>query len=288
MPAERAPRMGTLYLVGTPIGNLSDITLRAIETLKQVSGVAAEDTRRTRALLSHLGISGKQLYTVNANTTAPRLERVIERLQQGADLAFVTDAGMPGVSDPGAELVKRASEAAIQVVCIPGPSAVTTAAALSGLVNGAFSFLGFLPRKGKKRESFINLIENAEHPVVLFESPVRCADTLHALALRMPERRAVLCRELTKLHEQVLRGSLIELSETQYPARGEVTLVVESRESGAATGLDGDELDREIAGMLQSGASTRDTVAKLGPCASLSRQELYARVQLIRARQADD
>ncbi|HEU5073844.1 MAG TPA: 16S rRNA (cytidine(1402)-2'-O)-methyltransferase, partial [Polyangiaceae bacterium] len=187
-PSERARRPGTLYLVGTPIGNLSDITLRAIETLKRVPRVAAEDTRRTRALLSHLGLGGKKLHSMNANTREHELTRLLDFLLEGDDMALVTDAGMPAISDPGAELVSAAAARDVAVVCIPGPSAVTTAAALSGLVSGPFLFLGFLPRKGKKRAQALARIEASSEPVILFESPLRTARTLADLAANLPNR----------------------------------------------------------------------------------------------------
>jgi len=280
---------GTLYVVGTPIGNLSDITLRAVETLKRVPRIAAEDTRRTRALLSHLGLGGKKLHSVNANTREHELTRLLEFLEQGDDVALVTDAGMPSISDPGAELVSAAAAHGLPVACIPGPSAVTTAAALSGLVTGPFLFLGFLPRKGKKRAQAIGRIATSLEPVILFESPVRTAQTLADLAANMPERRVALCRELTKLHEEVVRGPVAELSARAGELRGEVTLVIAGTTADKlAPELDPDELDEAIEELLAQSHSVRDVVQLLLERSGMPRQLLYARVQAARDRAGDD
>lgn len=285
--AGATPAQGTLYLVGTPIGNLSDITLRAVETLKRVPRIAAEDTRRTRALLSHLGLSGKKLYSVNANSTERELARLVDFLTEGDDVALVTDAGMPSISDPGAELVGAAAAARVAIVCIPGPSAVTTAAALSGLVSGPFLFLGFLPRKGKKREQALGRIETSPEPVILFESPVRTAQTVADLAKRFPERKAALCRELTKLHEEVVRAPLAQLIDGSSAVRGEVTLVIAGAdETSQSPELEGDALDEAISELLAQGSSVRDVVQLLLERSGMQRQALYARVQ--NARDAGD
>jgi len=283
-PSAGATRaQGTLYLVGTPIGNLSDITLRAVETLKSVPRVAAEDTRRTRALLSHLGIGGKKLYSVNANSTERELARLVDFLAEGDDVALVTDAGMPSISDPGAELVVLAAARQVAIVCIPGPSAVTTAAALSGLVSGPFLFLGFLPRKGKKREQALARIETSSEPVILFESPMRTVQTVSDLAARFPERKAALCRELTKLHEEVVRAPLSELCTGAATMRGEVTLVIAGAdETSQSPELEGSALDAAISELLARGTSVRDVVQLLLERSGMPRQALYARVQTAR------
>lgn len=274
-PSERP---ATLYVVGTPIGNLSDITGRAVETLKGVSHVVAEDTRRTRALLSHLDIRGKQLSSLNDNTKE-RIDKVLRWVEAGQDVAFVTDAGMPGISDPGSELVAEASARALPVVCIPGPSAVTTAVALSGFVGSTFTFLGFLPRRGRKRRDILERIRTANESVILFESAQRLHDTLADLAALAPERRAVVCRELTKLHEQVQRGTVSELLAGSEGLRGEVTLVVEAGDGRENDALDDEALDAEIEQTLNAGGSVRDAVEELQSRVPLPRRELYARVQ---------
>lgn len=287
--AGKAGKQGTLYLVGTPIGNLSDITLRAVETLRRVPRIAAEDTRRTRGLLSHLGLGGKKLHSVNANTREHELVRLLEFLEQGDDIALVTDAGMPSISDPGAELVSAAAARGLAVACIPGPSAVTTAAALSGLVNGPFLFLGFLPRKGKKRAQTLVRIAASIEPVILFESPMRTGQTLTDLAASMPERQVALCRELTKLHEEVVRAPLAELAARAGELRGEVTLVIAGANAASIEPeIDPNELDEAIEELLAQGHSVRDVVQLLLERSGMPRQLLYARVQAARDRASDD
>jgi len=185
---------GTLYLVATPIGNLGDMTERAVTTLRQVAHIAAEDTRRTRGLLSHFGIGGKELHTLDANASERALSRVVALLKEGQDVAFATDAGTPGVSDPGRALVLAAVAAGVPVTSLPGASAVTTAVALSGLVAGPFLFLGFLPRQGSGRKELLRRIEHETLPIVLFEAPHRMQETLVDLSAHCPARQAAVCR----------------------------------------------------------------------------------------------
>lgn len=266
---------GTLYLVATPIGNLSDITLRALETLKRVELIAAEDTRRTRALLSHFEISGKQLWSCNAYASESALGGLVRRLQQGESIALVTDAGTPSVSDPGTELVRAAVSAGIDVIPIPGVSAVTTAVAVSGLVDSAFCFLGFPPAKGAGRKAFFDRVIGGLEPCVLFEAPHRIQRTLEELAALAPERSAVLCRELTKLHEETLRGTLAALSRSSQAWRGEMTLVVECAPQAPASAPDGEELEATIREQLAAGQSPRSVVEALLAHSGLPRRELY-------------
>ncbi|MFO7177887.1 MAG: 16S rRNA (cytidine(1402)-2'-O)-methyltransferase [Pseudomonadota bacterium] len=281
---------GTLFLVATPIGNLGDVTLRALDTLRAVALVAAEDTRHTRALLTHFGIK-KPLVAHDAHASDRDVERLLERLGAGEDVALVTDAGTPGVSDPGAKLVRAAHEAAIRVVPIPGVSAVTAAVAVSGLVDGPFVFLGFPPRQGRKRRAFFDRVFASEEPVILFEAPHRAERTLAELAEREPERRAVLCRELTKIHEDVRRGSLAELAANAADLRGEITLVVAGapeRARSLEAPSDLDELDGTIRTLLRAGETPRDIVATLATSAPLAKRDLYRRVaELAREERAE-
>jgi 16S rRNA (cytidine1402-2'-O)-methyltransferase len=268
---------GALFVVATPIGNLGDLGQRTAQTLSQVDVVAAEDTRRTRALLSHLGIQGKRLVKVDAHAASRVIEKVVEDLLAGRNVAVVTDAGTPSVSDPGARLVRAAAEKGVAVVGIPGPSAVTTAAAVSGLVEGAFWFVGFLPRKGEKRRRLLARIAGFGDPIVLFEAPGRARTTLNDLATLDPTRCAVVCRELTKLHEQTLRGTLQDLAATvPDDLRGEVTIVL-----GRGAPLEPDaseDVDRLIRERMAAGASARDVASELSEVTGRSRRELYARV----------
>lgn len=283
---------GTLYLVGTPIGNLGDITLRAIETLKTVSRVYAEDTRRTRTLLNQLGIEGKKLLSLHAHSPAKTLDTAVSILEGGDDVALVTDAGMPSVSDPGTELVRAARNADVNVTVVPGPSAVTSAVTASGLVSSAFCFQGFLPRKGTKRRDVLQQIGQSSVPTVLFESPHRIADTLVDLARACgPETRIAICRELTKRFEEVTVVPLerfVEHGAEEQEQRewlGELTLVVAASESKKSDQPPID-IDTRAARLLAEGASVKDAAQKISRelgdrGIKAKRRDLYARVQRV-------
>lgn len=276
---------GTLHLVATPIGNLGDITLRAVECLQAVSRIYAEDTRRTRALLSHLGIEKKRLLSLHAHSKDRDLETAIEILQEGHNIALVTDAGMPTVSDPGSALVRRARQAGATITVIPGASAVTTAVAISGLVDGPFAFLGFLPVKSQKRKDALRDLSNSAIPSVLFESPHRIKTTLRELCEYCgAERKIAICRELTKRYEEVLVLSCAEAQELyqDQPALGEFSLVVE-RAAHPETQTTDIDVDARARVLLDDGASIRDAattlsreLAKQG--ARVSRRDLYQRL----------
>ena len=280
---------GTLFIVGTPIGNLGDLTLRAIETLRLVDRIFAEDTRRTRALLSHLDIHKKPIHRLDAHATDDQVRELAEHVERGERVALVSDAGMPLISDPGANVVQELAARGLTVQVVPGPSSVSAAIALSGLVTGPYWFVGFLPRHGVKRRSMLERIAATGDPVVLFEAPTRARATLRELAEPSPERRAAVCRELTKLHEQVHRGTLDELSH-QDGWRGELVIVL-----GELEGIASDvpaapppteaELDARIATLLESGAPTKTIASELAAWTGLPRRELYARVQAARERQ---
>jgi 16S rRNA (cytidine1402-2'-O)-methyltransferase len=219
--------VGTLYIVGTPIGNLEDLTPRAARVLGEVSLVAAEDTRRTRGLLSHLGIH-KPLVALHGDVERARTPQVLEALE-GGDVAYCTDGGMPVVSDPGAALVDAARAAGFAVVPVPGPSAVTAALAASGFSGDRFVFMGFLPRKGSEMTRAFAALVDERRTAVAFESPVRLVKALDIIAAVLGDRRIAVARELTKVHEEVRLGDAAELSRhyQQHSPRGEITLVVE-------------------------------------------------------------
>jgi 16S rRNA (cytidine1402-2'-O)-methyltransferase len=274
---------GTLYVVATPIGNLGDITLRAIETLRSASRVVAEDTRRTRALLSHLGISGKPVDRLDAHASEGDIDRIVAFLHEheSESVALVSDAGTPVVSDPGTALIRKASTAGLAVVPIPGASAVMAAVSASGLVTGGFRFLGFVPRSGKERRQAIALARSTPESVVLFEAPSRVAALLADLAEVMPGREAAIGRELTKMHEEIVRGPLEELA-TAAAARewlGEVTVVL-----GPFTGADAAaeiseaDLDARIDADLAKGRRAKDIAEEMAMTTGLPRREIYARV----------
>ena len=219
--------MGTLYVVGTPIGNLEDITLRATRILGEVALVAAEDTRRTQALLTHLGIR-KPLLALYADVERTRFQKVLDALGQG-DVALCTDGGMPVVSDPGAFVIDRARGAGYQVTVIPGPSAATAALAASGFGGDRFVFLGFLPRKQSEMTTLFTAYLDDRRTLVGYESPQRLLKSLDTISATLPDRRVAVARELTKVHEEVRVGLAVELAGhyREHPPRGEVTLVVE-------------------------------------------------------------
>jgi len=269
---------GTLYLVATPIGNLGDITERALATLRSVSHIAAEDTRRTRGLLSHFGVTGKELSALDAHASDRAIGKLIQLLRSGESVAFVTDAGTPGVSDPGRALVEAAVAAQVPITSLPGASAVTTAVALSGLVAGAFVFLGFLPPKGGTRQELLQRVAHETLPLVLFEAPHRMQATLADLAALCPERPAVVCRELTKIHEEALRGSLRELAENQREWLGEIVLVLGEQPARPVRGSSDEELRARARALLESGASVRALADQLSDISQRSRREVYALV----------
>lgn len=277
--------MATLFVVATPIGNLGDVAPRTADTLRSVELIFAEDTRRTRALLAHLGAQGKKVIRVDAHAEPRRVERLLDAVIEKGTAALVTDAGAPGVSDPGALLVRSAAARGISVFAIPGPSAVTAAIAVSGLVEGPFVFFGFLPRQGKKRRLALERIAKTTEPVVLFEAPSRLTETLAELAELAPARPASLSRELTKLHEETLRGTLKELASLERDWLGEITLVIgEGDEQPPEATEDPEALDQEIARRLVKGAHPRDLSSELATRLGIPRRVAYARVLALRDR----
>lgn len=279
-------RTGTLYVVATPIGNLKDVTLRAVETLRAVVHVAAEDTRRTRALLEHLGIQGKRLHSLHAHSTEGDVERVAALLERGEDVALATDAGTPLVSDPGGALVRAAIQRGARVVPLPGPSAVLAALVVSGLsTDGGFRFVGFLPRAGPERREAIERVSATSEPVVLFESPLRVGATLRDLADATPERAACVARELTKVHEEATRGTLSELAEDKREWRGEVVVVLGAHRAEARQEeIDDEAIDARIQGELSRGLHAKAVAERVAAWSGRPRRELYARVVVIKGR----
>ncbi|OGP75101.1 MAG: 16S rRNA (cytidine(1402)-2'-O)-methyltransferase [Deltaproteobacteria bacterium RBG_16_50_11] len=221
---------GILYIVSTPIGNMEDITLRALHTLKEADLIAAEDTRRTGLLLKHFGIE-KALTSYFEGNELRKKEVILSRLKQGGRVALVSDAGTPGISDPGFRLIRAAIEQEIPIVPIPGPSAVITALSISGLPTDAFFFKGFLPHKSKKRRDLLKEWEDTRETLIFYESPHRISETLKDIYEVLGDREIVLTRELTKAYEEVLRGKVSEIQEqiAARPLKGEITLVVSGR-----------------------------------------------------------
>ena len=269
--------MGNLYLVGTPIGNLEDITLRAIRILQEVDLIAAEDTRRTGKLLQHLSITTPQISYHEHNHHA-RIQELINRLQQGESLALVTDAGMPSISDPGVELVQAAIAHQITVVPIPGGTAAISALAASGLATERFIFEGFLPQKESDRTYRLELLRSETKTVVLYEAPHRILKTLQDLATVVGEaREIVLARELTKIHEEFWRGNIgmaIAMYTNERQPKGEYTLVLKG---AAETNLINSpaELKQELRQLLAQGMTRSQASRQLSKLTSLSRREIY-------------
>lgn len=219
---------GSLVLVGTPIGNLDDCSERMRTALEEADLVVAEDTRRLRKLLAHLGISKTRYVSYHPGNFKRRTEEILEAIRKGARVALTTDAGMPLISDPGAELVAKVSDEGFEVDCVPGPSAVMQAIVVSGFAASRFSFEGFVPRSSSKRKKFLESIAAEDHPVVVFESPHRLLQTLCDAREVMGEgRRVAVCRELTKAHQEVLRVGLGDAVDhfSKHKARGEFVIV---------------------------------------------------------------
>lgn len=268
--------LGRLYLVGTPIGNLEDITLRAIRTLSEVDLIAAEDTRRTGKLLQHLQIDTPQL-SYHEHNHNYRLQELIKRLSQGKNIALVTDAGMPSISDPGVQLVQAAIAENIRVIPIPGGTAVISALAASGMTTEKFVFEGFLPLKVKERQARLELLRSETRTVVFYEAPHRISKTLNDLAMVIGgAREIVLARELTKIHEEFWRGTIegaIALYAQRQP-KGEYTLVLK----GAAEAnliMSVPELKLELQQLLDQGVTRSQASRQLAKLTTLSRREIY-------------
>ena len=268
---------GILYLVPTPIGNLGDISRRCAETLGAVDLIAAEDTRVTLKLLNHLGLK-KPLVSYYRHNTDEAGEKLLDRLLAGENVALVTDAGTPAVSDPGEDLVRLCAEKGVTVTALPGPCALVTALSASGLPTGRFTFEGFLPMNKKNRRAQLDGLRGESRTMIFYEAPHKLTATLHDLAeVFGPHRRISLCRELTKLHEEITRTTLaqaVEMYQEKEP-RGEFVLVVEgaaATEEAEATLDDGLQRVREL---MAEGATRKDAVKQAAKELKLSRNELY-------------
>ncbi len=267
---------GTLYVVATPLGNLGDLSPRAADTLKRVAAVAAEDTRHSKPLLVHAG-SRAELISFHQHSSERALERILRILSAGRDVALITDAGTPAISDPGVVLVAAARERGIQVVTIPGPTAVAASLSVSGIGGDRYVFLGFLPRKGSDRRRLLLTAAESEWTVVLFEAPNRVTQLLaDLLEVCGPERQAAVSRELTKVFEETRAGTLQELSEhyAEAPARGEVTVVVAGTGKQRIAEPPYDPGERAKA-LLAEGMSRKDVADRLVEETGISRNSAY-------------
>jgi len=276
MSSPAAPKPGVLYVVGTPIGNLEDITLRALRVLREAAVIAAEDTRVTRKLLSRYDIH-TPLVSCSQHARGDRLEQLAARMAAGESVALVTDAGTPGVSDPGGELIAAALRTGVPVVPVPGPSAVLAALTVSGLPTGRFAFHGFPPRTRTDRREFFARLQEARETLVLFEAPTRLSSTLHELLHALGDRRIAVARELTKLHEEVFRGRISE-AVAQFaatPPRGELTLVIGPPEAEPFQVPAAETMAHALREELAAGASPRDSVDRVAAALGVPRRAVY-------------
>jgi 16S rRNA (cytidine1402-2'-O)-methyltransferase len=272
-------KKGILHIVATPIGNLEDITLRALRILKEVELIAAEDTRRTRKLLATYGIQTPVTSLYDQNELA-KSTSIISRLEEGDDIAYVSDAGTPGISDPGYILINKAIEHSIDVITVPGPVAAIAALSISGLPMDSFAFYAFLPSRPAKRRQFLESLRDETKTMIFYESPRRLLSALKDIHDILGNRKTVLSRELTKLYEETIRGTVSEVMKILEgtPVRGEITLILSGAEKRAVS--DQKEVIKEKFRALREAPhlTTRDIVGKISEELKISRKEVYQEV----------
>jgi 16S rRNA (cytidine1402-2'-O)-methyltransferase len=268
---------GKLILCGTPIGNLEDAPPRLLKALAAADRIACEDTRRTRKLLTHFGISPRHLVVYNEGNERRQASALVKLIVQGETVALVSDAGMPGLSDPGFRLVRSCIEEGLDVEVVPGPTAAITALVLSGLPTGRFAFEGFLPRKATERKRHLSWLVDDPRTLVFYASPHRIEETLVDLAEVLGPRRAALARELTKLHEEVRRGRLEELAAgvRSDPPRGEIVLVVEGAIGEHGAEVPPDELARRARALMDEGVERREALSRVAKEAGVPRRRVF-------------
>jgi 16S rRNA (cytidine1402-2'-O)-methyltransferase len=273
---------GALYLVATPIGNLEDITFRAIRTLKEVDLIAAEDTRHSRKLLSHYGIAAKMTPYHDHNEQL-KADYLLDKLNEGLNIAIITDAGTPCIADPGYRIVKAATEQGIRVVPIPGASALAAALSASGLPTDRFVFEGFLPAKSGRRKTRLADLKSEERVIVIYEAPHRLVATLTEMAEVLGERPAVVARELTKIHEEFRSGSLSELTEhfAKNPPKGEIVILLHPQEAESAPEADIEALLSSY--LFEEKLSVKDASTRAAAETGRPKSELYTLALLLKA-----
>ncbi|MDR1322253.1 MAG: 16S rRNA (cytidine(1402)-2'-O)-methyltransferase [Gracilibacteraceae bacterium] len=271
-----ADKPGVLYVCATPIGNLEDVTLRVLRILKEADMIAAEDTRRSRKLLAHYGIK-TPLISCHEHNERRRAGELLRRLRSGQNVALVSDAGLPGISDPGAAVIRAAREARIEVDVLPGPSAGVTALVLSGLPAEQFLFLGFPPAARGARQKALQALESAPYTLVFYEAPHRLAATLGDMAARWPERRAAVARELTKLHQDLRAGTVRELAEhfTACPPKGECCLLVAPADPPPAAPVPAEAVLARLEELAAAGLGAREARAAAAEEYGMSKNEIY-------------
>lgn len=273
---------GTLYIVATPIGNLEDMTFRAVRILREVDLIAAEDTRHSRKLLSHFGIT-TALTSYYDHNQALKGERILATLREGKQVALISDAGTPCISDPGYQLVRDALAEGVKVVPIPGACAAVTALSAAGLPTNSFTFAGFPPNKEGKRRSFLASLATAHGTVILYEAPHRLAATLADISTILGERQVVVARELTKLYEELLPGTTTQVRELVQDGRerGEVVILIAPADESTVV-QEGLSVEEQLAATLTKGHTVKEAAALVAAATGLPRRELYARALLLR------
>ena len=264
---------GTLYIVSTPIGNLEDITLRALKVLKEVDVIAAEDTRHSLKLLNHYGIS-RHLMSYWGEREKEKSEEILSRLHAGQSVALISDAGTPGISDPGGVLIRKAVEGGISVIPVPGPSALIAAISVSGLSVKEFTFVGFLPPKKIQRRKMLIELGLEKRVQVFYEAPHRVRGTLQDMAEIFGERKAVVIKEITKIHEDVLRGSLVDITTMlrNTTIAGEYVIIVEGKRR---EDISFDDAVSEVRALMKKGKGRKEAVRTVSELYGLSKKELY-------------
>ena len=265
---------GILYIVATPIGNLEDITLRAINILKKVDLIAAEDTRHTIKLLNHLEIS-KPMIRYHRHNEEVRCEHLIKELKEGKEIALVSDAGTPGICDPGEEIIKNCIEENIKIVPIPGACAMINALITSGISTKEFTFLGFLPLNKKSRKEKLEEIKNTNKTIIFYEAPHKLKNTLNDLSPILEERRIVLARELTKIHEEYIRGTIAEIIEQVDGLKGEIVLIIEGANKKEENKLNELTLEEHYNFYQKQGLDKKEIIKKIAKDRNVNKNEIY-------------
>ncbi|MFW6266437.1 MAG: 16S rRNA (cytidine(1402)-2'-O)-methyltransferase [Halanaerobiales bacterium] len=279
---------GNLYICGTPIGNMKDITFRVLEILKKVDFIAAEDTRRTGKLLKHYDIKN-ELVSYHDHNEKERTKELLSGLKNGQDIALVSNAGMPGISDPGQILINEAVSAGIEVIPVPGPTAVIAALVASGLDMRRFVFEGFLPRSGKERKDRLRAVQREERTIIIYESPHRVEKTLSDLNQLISNRKISLIREISKLHEEKIRGTCKELLSIikKKEIKGELVLVIEghSPQKGEKEGWEDMSVVEHVRFLMKSGYSKKRAIKEVARLRELSKSDVYKKAVVIDARE---
>ena len=281
--SRNVPRRPALFIVATPIGNLEDITFRAVRTLKEVDAIACEDTRQTQKLLNHYGIE-KRTVSYHEHNEMTRAAELIMEMEQGASIALVTDAGMPGISDPGFRLISLAIRHHISVVPIPGPTAFTAALVASGLPTDSFRFSGFLPAKSGQRRKLLESIKDSPRTQIFYEAPHRLVESLEDISATLgPHRHVVIAREVTKLHEEFVRGQAAEVLENlkaRDEVRGEVTLLIGKADEHGAPAVEQKNVRQRMREMMKAeNIDEKDAMKRVAKEMGVSKSEVYRELQ---------